>query len=181
MAGPISNTKKTTQQIAQQVARQMAQEPLEVLKDAGKQLIGSPEVSSHPNFEQPTQPTQQSGRDLKEHAQKLKQRDTRLLSALENEVKDIRKQELLKTLQQKIAAGDEVALQEYPELTDQERQYLETQIQMVVAQKQQQANQNTGIPLPASKPGRRMGAGQGQKAQAEKQQTRVEKPMPPSG
>ena len=53
------------------------------------------------------------------------------------------------------------------------------------AQKQQelmQAEAKTETPLPVvnSKPSRRF-AGFGRKAQAEKQQTRVEKPLPPSG
>lgn len=151
MSGVINDAKKKTQQMAQQVARQIAQEPLEILKDAGKQVLGTPEAA-------PQQPQKTSGQqpseypDMAGRAQKVKQQDTRLLGALEQEIMEIRMQKAKKQEQIKMAEQE---------------------------QKQQQAQVGgEAPPAVTSKRSRRMGAqSQGQKATVERQQKHVESPV----
>jgi hypothetical protein len=104
----------------------------------------------------------------------------RRMEALTREIEDIRKQNIFKDLQRKISEGKEISLEEYPELSMEQKQVLMAQMEAVKNQKAM-ANKNTlaEVPTVHSKPSRRFGAGQ--KSQAEKEQTRVEKPVPPSG
>lgn len=158
----------------------MAREPLEVLKSGTKQVLGTPEMAARSEPQAQAASSESNLAEHKEREQKVKQKDASMLSALENEVKEIGKQKLIKELQERIQRGEEVPLVDFPELTDNERQMLSAQINSVKAQTQMQ-NQSSGVPLPSSKPSRRFGMGKGPKAAAEKQQTRVEKPIPPSG
>ena len=90
--GIKSDTAKSAKSLAGQAAKQIAQEPLEILKQAGKQ------VAAGETLRQPTQPeglpTQSLGvsPELKE---KIKEKDTRLIEALEKEIEDIKAQKKL--------------------------------------------------------------------------------------
>lgn len=149
MSGVINDAKKKTQQMAQQVARQIAQEPLEILKDAGKQVMGTPEVQSQ--AQKPQADSSNSQADIAGRAEKVKQQDRRLLGALEQEISEIR--------MQKAKAQEQAKVQE------QQRQ------------QQQQASVES-VPMVTSKRSRRMGAQpQGQKASVERQQKHVESPV----
>jgi hypothetical protein len=103
------------------------------------------------------------------------------MEALNQELKDIEKQDLFKDLQGKISEGEAVPLQDYSELSMEQKQVLKAQMEAVKKQKAQAEYNQASIEVPGvnSKPSRRFGAGQ--KHEAEKQQTRVEKPVPPSG
>lgn len=180
--GLAQNTTKSAKSLAQQIARQMAQEPLEVLKNASSQVTGieaprSPESASPPQ-------NQEDQSKLVHYQQELqdKMKSSRLMEALERELGDIHKQDLFKDLQAKIAEGIEVPLEDYSELTMEQKQVLKAQMEAVAYQKAQQEyaeSQTGGSLFGSSKKGRKMGGGQ--KQEAEKQQTRVEKPVPPSG
>jgi hypothetical protein len=102
------------------------------------------------------------------------------MQALQSEIDDIRKQDVFKDLQSRISQGLDVPLEDYPELSMEQKQVLKAQMEAYKNQQQAsfQANVNE-VPAIHSKPSRRFGAGQ--KHEAEKQQTRVEKPVPPSG
>jgi hypothetical protein len=177
----MNNTAKQAGQsardLAQKIARQIAQEPLEVLKTAGEQVAG-PEIS--PQNENSNSVNQQKH---SEDQQKLQDnmRATRRMEALNTELKDIQKQDLFKDLQGRIAQGEEIPLEDYPELSMEQRQVLKAQMEAVKSQQKQRAYAEgvNNVPAVHSKPSRRFGAGQ--KQEAEKQQTRVEKPVPPSG
>lgn len=173
-------TTKSAKTIAQQIARQMVREPLEVLKASKNQVLGTPEIA---NSERPKpqaeNPNTMAPQEHKDREQKVKQKDSSMLSALQNEVAEIRKHKLVSSLQERIQAGEEIPLTDFPELSDNERQMLASQMASVRAHKQMEV-QETVAP-PTSKRSRRFGMGKGQKATAEKQQTRVEKPIPPSG
>ena len=176
--GIASNTANTAKTLAQQIAKQMAQEPLEVLKDAREQTTG----------EAPPQPSNQAGpgsgdqQKQVQNQQELqdKMKSSRLIEALNRELDDIHKQKVFKELQARIASGEEVALEEYTDLSPEQKQVLMAQMEAVKAQRQQAAYEasQSGVPESTSKPSRRFGAGQ--KQQAQKQQTHVEKPVPPS-
>jgi hypothetical protein len=112
-----------------------------------------------------------------------KMKSGRRMEALETELKDIRKQDLFKDLQGKISQGIEVPLEDYSELSMEQKQVLKAQMEAVKQQKlNAKYSSEKSAPAIVSKPSRRFGAQmRGQKAEAEKQQTRVEKPVPPSG
>lgn len=131
-------------QVVKQVARQIAREPLEILKQTGKQVGG--EVLRTPMSHEGPQ-TQSSGPLNPELKEKIKVQDRRLIEALEKEIEDIKAQK--KMAQQ---AGEAQAKVEPPK------------------------------PLvePSTKRSRKLFSF-GPKAQAERQKTRVEKPLQPSG
>ncbi len=173
-----SDTANSARSLASQIAKQMAREPLEILKTAKEQTAGG--EYSNPDRDQ-TQGQEKSQKDQHDQKQMVdKQRSTRLIEALNRELADIHKQKLFSELQARIANGEEIALEEYPELTMEQKQVLLAQMEAVKKQREMQgAGGFQEVPAVHSKPSRRFGAGQ--KHEAEKQQTRVEKPVPPSG
>ena len=184
----MNSTAKTAGQsaknLAQKIARQIAEEPIEILKDAGNQIIGAEQGNLQENSSQNQNPENQA--KIIRHQNELQDRakSGRRMEALNRELSDIHKQDLFKDLQAKISQGDEIPVADYSELSMEQQQVLIAQMEAVKYQKQQAAyNQSQGGTLSIiSKPSRKMGAGQrGQKAEAEKQTTRVEKPVPPSG
>ena len=146
---------QSARDLAQKIAKQIAQEPLEVLKNAEEQVVN------------PEAPAEVSPQNQKE--------------ALEQELKDIHKQDLFKDLQRKIAQGITVPLEDYPELSMEQKQVLKAQMEAVKYQREQAAyaQSQEGFKTPVSKRGRRFGTTR--KEEAQKEQTHVEKPVPPSG
>jgi hypothetical protein len=165
--------------LARKIARQMAQEPLEVLKTAREQIENPETVPPQP------QQSDESQQKALTEQQKLqdKMKSSRRMEALNQELADIHKQDIFKDLQEKITQGIEVPLEDYPELSMEQKQVLKAQMEAVKYQKQQAIyNESRGSLLSvSSKPSRKFGIGRSQKAEAERQQTRVEKPVPPSG
>ncbi len=135
--GIKSDTAKSAKSLAQQAARQVAREPFEILKQAGRQVVGG-EVPQ-------TQSSEPVNPELRE---KIKEKDTRLIEALEKEIEDIKAQKKL---------AEQKRVEKAPP-------------------------QETPKPLvePSTKRSRRLFSF-GPKTQAERQKTRVEKPLPPSG
>lgn len=131
--------------VVTQVARQIAQEPIEILKQGGKQIAATETLRTQAPQEAPNESSEQTN---KQPEQKIKEKDTRLIEALEKEIEDIRAQ---KKMQEQKAKG-QLPPPEAPE------------------------------PLvePSTKRSRRLFSF-GRKTQAERQKTRVEKPLPPSG
>ena len=178
MNGTAKQTTQTTRDLAQKIARQIAQEPLEILKDASSQVVG-PEIV-HPQEKQNSQNSQSTLNPQEKSLDQMK--SGRRMEALNQELKDIHKQDVFKDLQRKITEGVEVPLEDYPELSMEQKQVLKAQMEAVKTQmtNAKYANDKSlEVPAISSKPSRRFGAGQ--KHEAEKQQTRVEKPVPPSG
>lgn len=168
----MNNTpKQDPKSIAQQIARQIAQEPLEMLKTAGEQ-VGVVESQT----DQAVQPSKPKEPD-EQQKQKMMIQGQRQLEALNREVKDIEKQRLIKDIQEKINNGEELNLANYPDLTMEEREVLMAQMQAVKFRTQMAGPANPLI-QPSAKPDRKF-AGEG--LGAKRQQTHVEKPLPPSG
>lgn len=173
----LSDSSKSAKSIAQNIAHQIAQEPIEILKEAGNQIMGEPQIDSTDN-QNPKQTDTQTVRKEFE----AKRFADRRMQALQNEIGDIRKQEIFKDLQAKISQGEMVPLEDYPELSMEQKQVLKAQMEAVKTQMinaEYTNNKYSEVPTVHSKPSRRFGAGQ--KQEAEKAQTRVEKPVPPSG
>ena len=167
---------KTVQDFAKSIAKQVADEPGEILKDAGEQIIGErafPKTAENPP--PATDSVSQENQKAQDDAFTV-----RRTQALQNEIEDIRKQDLFKDLQSKISEGFEIPLEDYP-LSMEQKQVLKAQAEAVKIQRRKASYQSGmgEVPTVHSKPSRRFGAGQ--KHEAEKQQTRVEKPVPPSG
>jgi hypothetical protein len=164
--------------LARKITKQIVREPLEILKDVKEQTIGETLSSS----DRPPENQNEDQKKIIEQQGKLsdQMKSGRRMEALQKEIDDIRKQDIFKDLQRRISEGEEISLEEYPELSMEQKQVLIAQMEAVRNQKAA-ANKNvlTEVPTIHSKPSRRFGAGQ--KSQAEKEQTRVEKPVPPSG
>lgn len=179
MKSPLAqNTAKSAKALAQTIAKQIAREPLEVLKTAKEQTSGE-EIASRPE-RRPVEQTDEQ-KKLVEHQQELqdKMKASRRMEALNRELGDIHTRKIFEDVQRKIAAGEEVALEEYPELSPEQKQVLKAQMEAIKIQSAKAKSENAGLQEPTTKPSRRFGLTR--KQEAEKQQTRVEKPVPPSG
>lgn len=175
------NTAQVKQAIKKS-AQQIRQEPLELLRTAAKQVTG---VENLPNSNPEVPPastgeTESSlgGQDETNYKKKVAEQDGRHLQALESELKDIRRQKLFNDLMRRIQNGEDVPLEEFAELSYEQKDVLKAQAEAVRQQKVT-SNMLQGIPEPSAKKGRKMGGGQ--KGAAKREETRVEKPVPPSG
>lgn len=179
----VKQTGQTARDLAQKIAKQIAEEPGELLKNAENQIAGEEMLAAREN----PQSGQKSDAQAKNREHQMEVQDKlkagRRMEAYQRELDDMRKQDLFKDLQNKIAQGVEVPLENYAELSVEQKQVLNAQMEAVKFQKQQAKynEQQGGLPSVISKPSRRFGAGKSQKAEAEREQTRVEKPVPPSG
>ncbi len=172
--------------LAQQIAKQINDESQEVLRTAASQVTGNEKVRSNEQAQQTPRSSDEQAK-LIAHQQELQDRmkSSRMMDAFKRELDDIRKQDVFKTLQRKIAEGEEPPLTDYQELSMEQRQVLKAQLEAAIYQKKQREYQKSLESKPlfgGSKKGRKQGGGgKGQKGEMEKQQTRVEKPVPPSG
>jgi hypothetical protein len=179
MKSPLAqDTAKSTKAMAQQIARQMAQEPLEVLKTAREQTF-SPEAPRAEPQNQPTGPENPQPQQIGDKQELDNLKSSRRIEALNREIEDIQRQKLVNELQGKISAGESISLEEYPNLSLEQKQVLKAQMEAVRNQNFKSSQSQNALVEPASKPSRRFGPTR--KQEAEKQQTRVEKPVPPSG
>lgn len=175
------NTTAQVKQAIKKSAQQMAQEPLELLKSAAKQISGVENLpNSNPEVRQ-EQPKVENEvpQDEQNYKKQLAEQDGRHLEALESELKDIRRQKIFSELMKRIQEGEDVPVEEFSELSFEQKDVLKAQLEASKKQREMQQTSGGGIPEPASKRGRKMGGGQ--KGAAKKEETRVEKPVPPSG
>lgn len=165
--------------IARKIAKQIAQEPLEVLKSAREQVSGD----GKPTPAETPQGAENSSdqNKLLGHQRELqdKMKSGRRMEALNRELEDIHKQGLFSDLQRRITEGEEVPLEDYPELSLEQKQVLKAQMEAVRVQRVKAEYTNDQLVEPTPKKSRRFGPSR--KQEAMRQQTRVEKPVPPSG
>lgn len=180
MTNLAQDTTNSAKSLAQQVARQMAREPLEILKDAREQTTGQ-ELSGQPDNQQFKALDNQT--KAVEHQNELqdKMKATRRMEALNRELEDIHKQDKFSDLQKRISEGEQISLEEYPELSMEQKQVLNAQMEAVKnrIEMQKSQSQNTLVE-PAAHKGRQL-FNFGKKQSMKNEQTRVEKPVPPSG
>lgn len=173
------NTTAQVKQALKKSAQQIASEPLELLKSAAKQISGSeniPFAEQQKPIEQP-KPESEVPQDEQKYKKQVAEQDGRHLQALESELKDIRRQNIFNALMLRIQNGEDVPFEEFTELSYEQKDVLKAQLEAFKTRNAQQVA-NT-VPESSLKRGRRMGGGQ--KGAAKKEQTRVEKPVPPSG
>lgn len=174
------NTTAQVKQLVKKSAQQMAQEPLELLKSAAKQITGVenlPNSNPKPQQDKPKEEGDGVPQDEKNYKKQVAEQDGRHLQALESELKDIRRQKLFNELMKRIQNGEDIPLEEFSELSFEQKDVLKAQMEAVKARNSQQTT--SSVDMPTSKKGRKMGGGQ--KGAAKKEETRVEKPVPPSG
>lgn len=92
---------KTAQQIAQQTARQIAQEPIEVVKAAGKQVSGVESTLSIASPATVDKPTQVSQEEIKNLNEKDQTQSKMMYENLQNEIQLIAQQKKDKEEQEK--------------------------------------------------------------------------------
>lgn len=174
------NTTAQVKKTIKKTATQMAQEPLEILKNAKAQVSGS-EVEPQVVKDGPPQtnevPTPQQTEQRKKE---VAISDNRNLKSLQSEMMEIRRQKLFNSLMQRIQSGEDVPIEEFQELSHEQRDVLKAQLE---AYKKRSAQASAQKPLvePSSKRAKGLAGFGKRKTKVEKQQTRVEMPLPPSG
>lgn len=171
------NTAQTLKHNLKKSAKVFANEPLEILKAAKRQISG--EQNSDPEIPQDvTKSDPEIPQDEQKYKQQKAESEGRTLQALESELKDIRRQKIFKSLMARIQNGEDVPLEEFTELSYEQKDVLKAQMEAIKkSQATSHESQNTLVE-PIAKKGRQLF---GQKESAQKQTTRVEKPVPPSG
>jgi len=178
--GLVQDTTKSAKSLAQQIAKQMAREPLEVLKTARAQ-VGNEQAAPSENFPQNQESDDQKIKTHREGELADKMKSGRRMEALNRELSDIQKKDLFSDLQRRISQGEEIPLDDFPGLSIEEKQVLKAQMEAVRIQKANIQNQSAGVLVePASRKGRQL-FNFGKKAEVKRQQTHVEKIVPPSG
>jgi hypothetical protein len=157
----------------------MVREPLEILKDVREQTTGQ-ELSGQTGGQQPGPQNKETARVDKQVELQAKMKTTRRMEALNRELEDMHKQEKFADLQKRISEGEQISLEEYPELSLDQKQVLKAQMEAVKNQRLAISNQPLDLSEPASKKGRQL-FNFGKKQSMKNEQTRVEKPVPPSG
>ena len=170
------NTAAQVKQAFKKSAKTFTDEPLEILKSARKQVTGE-EMPPDNYPDQETSDPQKIADEQDYKEQKFKQ-EGRHLEALESELKDIRRQKVFNDLMQRIQSGEDVPVEEFGELNYEQKDVLKAQIEAVKQRKINNENASSELIEPTAKKGRQL---MGQKQSAQKQTTRVEKPVPPSG
>lgn len=161
-------------------ASTFADEPLEILKTAKKQISGE-NLSSNSQIQQEPSFGPQASQEEVDYKKKVAIADNRNLESLQTEMRDIRRQKLFESLLQKIQSGEYVAVEEFQELSHEQRDVLKAQLEAKQGQVSGVRYQDKPLIEPSSKKSRRFGGFGKRKTQAEKQATRVEMPLPPSG
>lgn len=169
------NTTAQVKRAIKKSTRTITNEPLEILKTVRDQVITSENLFSV-NQENDISQNDSGIKDEEQYKKQIAERDSRHLEALETELKDIRRQKLFNEITQKVQSGVDVPIEEFSELSHEQKEVLKAQVEVIKKQKSETLNQDTDLVEPASKKGRRFGSF-GQKQAAERQQTRVEKPV----
>ncbi|MBI2103371.1 hypothetical protein HYT59_00035 [Candidatus Woesebacteria bacterium] len=178
MDGIKTQVKQTGKQAAIKIAKQMAREPLEILKEAPKQALSSPDKRA--SDEEKSGESKELSDNREQEKAKDKEKSKRHTLALEAELKDIRRQKVLEDLQRRIAGGEEINLESYPELTIEQKQVLKAQLAAVKARKEKEKNGEAQTLIePTTKPKKNLLAGV--KTRVERLKHRGEIRMPPSG
>lgn len=149
-----SRVARSTTKIAKQAARQVVREPVEILKAAGKQVSGAESVSG--SIREISQERRVESKNEKPplDEEKIKVKNKSLLTALEKEIEDIRKQ---KEFEEKEKLKEE-----------------EIQEQIL-----EEGEKKKTLPEISAK--RVRGAARGMKGRLKKLKTKAEIRMPPSG
>jgi hypothetical protein len=173
------NTTAQVKQAIKKSVQQVKQEPLELLKTASRQITGVENLpNSNPETETPKLNTDpEIPQDEIKYKKQVAEQDGRRLEALNSEIQDITRQKIFNDLMRRIQSGEDVPVEEFSELSFEQKDVLKAQMEAAKTRNSQPVTNQ--LDIPQAKRGRKMGGGQ--KGAAKKEQTRVEKPVPPSG
>jgi hypothetical protein len=162
-----------SKQVAISAAKQVARESNEFLKVAREQIAPMPEFPQKENSVGAARATPSS--DVEQ-----KPKNLGFLDHYKGELEQIRRDDLFKKLQRKIAEGEEIPLEDFiTQLSSEQREVLKAQMEAVRMQKERAQNaQEQESPLHViAKKGRNAMMGMFKK----KNETHVETRQPPSG
>lgn len=179
MKNAAQDATNSAKSLARQIAKQISEEPLEVLKTAGSHVTGG-EKSGQPETEKAGQNREQNNLAEAPREQLENLKSARRIEALNREISDIKRQKLFNDLQRRISNGEEVPLEDFQELSMEQKQVLKAQMEAVKLQRQNMKTQPSALVEPATKRGRQL-FNFGKKTEVKRQQTHVEKNVPPSG
>jgi hypothetical protein len=172
--------KQTAKQAAISAAKRTVWESNETLKTAFDQIMPpTPETPSEKKSPIPSSSTKTENNQSKQQNQEsAKPKDASFMREYKQELEEIKRQNLFKELQQKIADGEEIPLVDYAyELSSEQREVLQAQMDAVSIRKQaQEVKQKESIPQIISKRGKAMLS-----SFKKKNQQHVEMRQPPSG
>lgn len=168
--------KTQTKKLGKHAAKQVIGEPLEILKTAANQATGQEKtplpqdkiISSKKHTESFSHPDEQ----------KINLKSQRLLEANQKELEDIRKEKVFKELQEKISQGEDVPVENYEELSMEQKQVLNAQKQAVKERNNMQSEETPFIE-PTTKRKRNIIAGMEGKLDRMKRKREIR--TPPSG
>lgn len=172
----IKSAGKQSKQMAKAVARQMAQEPFEVLKTVGRQVSGQEKSPSENPIPSPKENIYQKQKPIDEAV--VKQKTLRRLEAHKSELEDIKNQKTFDELQKKISEGEVVPIENFSELSMEQKQVLKAQMEAVSKRKEVLATKKPLVE-PSTKRGK--GVLKGMAGKLEKMKKKAEIRMGPSG
>jgi transcription elongation GreA/GreB family factor len=184
MGNPAQDIASQIKQNAVKVAQTLVQEPFEVLKTAGNQVLSGSEKSSSAKPSPASSFLDVSENGFSEEERKRQnQIDMSRLRELEAELKQVRIEKVVRELQEKIANGEVVYLEEYPEIPVEQKQVLKAQMEAIAKRREEEVKAQAGqaVSEPSSRPSRRLFSFGGSKRHAEDLQKSRETRMPPSG
>ncbi len=129
--------KQTAKQLAIQTAKTTLRESNEFLKIARQQIAPIPEAPR--SAEKPISPKPSESGPKQEpnvDQNKLQVQSNRLKEALDRELEDIRKENIFKDLQKRISEGEELNLENFQELSLDQKQVLYAEMEAVKARKE---------------------------------------------
>lgn len=184
MGNPVQDTSSQLKKAAIKMAQDLAQEPVEILKGVASQVLPvSEELSQNSKDSQSSFFGIKKNNFSQEEKEEQDRVDISRLRELESELKQIRIEKQVRELQEKIANGDVVYLEKYPEIPIEQKQVLKAQMEAVAKRRQEEAKaQSSYIQAePSSRPSRRLFSFGGSKKYAEDLSKSRETRMPPSG
>jgi hypothetical protein len=185
MGNPAQDATNQSKQAALKAVKSLLNEPSEILKTAAKQIALEPESSDKNNNSNQSDSflgIQENGFS-EEEKRKQQQVDMSRLRELEAELRQVRIENIVRELQEKIMNGEPVYLEEYAELPIEQKQVLKAQMEAVAQRRQAEAQAQASKAAfePSSRPSRRLFGFGTSKKHAEDLQKSTETRMPPSG
>ncbi len=166
-------------------AKQVAKEPFEILKTAPPQILGVEGKKAEQGGQMDTGNSEKAEesmpriREKKIEEEKDIQKSRNLKSAFEAELKDIHREEVFKKVQQTILAGEGVNVNDFPELSLEQKQVLNALKETVNTNSQK--GQDSGNILSEPKSKQKRGLFSGVRTRVERLKRRGEIRTGPSG
>lgn len=172
----VQSAGKQSKKLAQDAAKKIAKEPLEVLKNVGPQVTGV-------ETQKPAEDINVKGKETVTNKKfpseaELVAKKEKLLAANRNELEAIKKQKTFEDLQEKIMNGEDVFLENYPDLPIEQKQVLKAQME-AISERNEKMEPEEQLFEPGTK--RKRGVAFGMAGKIEKLKKKSEIRMGPGG